>query len=313
MPWRFRYRRPPHAFVLTRDRVVHVSVAPRARSAREALGTVQVHARDLPPGALSAGANGEPIAGKAVADAVGALLAGPRAKVGAASLAVPDDFLRIASVDVDGDARGAREAEEIVRWKVGRLFGEPVPALRLSWQPVGDVPAGGGTRYLVLAAVESAVASWEAAFAARGIRIGALEPASLAVTSIARDALPAGGFLVWADGTSVSTAFLSGRDLRFLRTTETGGDPEQALQEIRLAASFVGGDAEDAASRLDLHGPAVVAPWNAPAVELFRAFRRDGGGPEPLSLWSTLESRGLGPRQEDPAVAVGVGLLAGEE
>jgi hypothetical protein len=302
-----RFHRPPHAFVLTRERLVHVELPPDRRGGSAA----RAAARELPPGALREGAGGAPVAGPGLGEAIAALLpAGGR--VTSASLAVPDGFVRVASVDVEpGAARNARELAEVLRWKVGRLYGDPAPVLRVTWSPVGPAPDG-GTRFLVLAAPEESISSLEAAFAAHGVRIGVVEPASLALSAVASAAVGGTGFVVFTEGPNVSTVFLEGGAVRFLRTKETAADPEQALQEIRLAASFVGGTPAEGPG-LDVAGAAVVVPEASPVSERFREFRRESGGREPASLLAALAAAGLPPRVDDPAFLVGLGLLQGAE
>lgn len=304
------FRRPPHAFVLTADRLVHVALPAEARGGRPA-AVPRVSSRELPAGTFREGPAGVPVAGPGLAPVIGSLLPA-KERVAAASLAVPDGFVKSAVVDVDpGVARNARELAEVLRWKAGRLYAEPVPPLRVSWCEAG-ASAGGGPRFLVLASPEESIASVEAAFSAHGVRIGAIEPASLALSAVASEVLGGSGFLVHTDGANVSTVFLEGGGVRFLRTRENASDPEQALQEIRLAASFVGGDSGGDAG-LDVSGAAVVVPESAPVSVRFREFRSESGGLEPASLLPALVARGVGARGEDPALLVGLGLLRGAE
>src|SRR5664279_2738771 len=120
------------------------------------------------------------------------------------------------------------------RWKFGRAFGEPVPELRLSWRPAG---AGAeGTRILALAAAEQAASSWEAPFERAGIRIGALETAAFAVSSLGVRAA-GDGFLVWADDDTATTLVFAGSQLRFART-RSYAEASEAVQDVRLAVTF---------------------------------------------------------------------------
>ena len=265
------YRRPPHAFVLTEERLVHVASPREARGG----GGPAVRSRDLPPGTFRLSPTGVPVAGPGLAEAVAALLP-PGGRVPAASLAVPDAFVKAAPVDVEpGVERNAKELAEVLRWKVSRLYGEPAPALRVAGCPAGDAP-GGGPRYLVVAAPEETLASCEAAFAAHGVRIGALEPASLAISAIAGKALPGSGFVVVADGPSVSTVFLQGGAVRFLRTRASAADVEEALQEFRLAATFVGGASLEGPGP-DLTADLVVVPESSPIAGRLRELRSEAG------------------------------------
>ena len=302
------FRRPPHAFVLTEDRLVHVSLP---REARGTAAGARVASRPLPEGTFRPGPAGVPIAGPGLLQALSALVSG-KERIAAASLAIPDAFVRSAVVDVEpGIEKNARELAEVVKWKVGRLWGDPVPALRVSSCPAGKT-ADGGPRFLVLAAAEETVASCEAAFVARGVRIGAIEPAALAFSALASASLAGTGLVVFSDGPSVTTVYLDGGAVRFLRTREVASDPDLALQEIRLSASFVGGDPGDGPG-LDVTSAVAASPDSSPVTARLRAFREESGGPAPLSIARTLRERGVPLGGEDSAPLVGLGLLLGEE
>lgn len=302
------FHRPPHAFVLTENRLVHVSLPREARGIRP-IGGATVTSRDLPPGTFRPGPAGLPVAGPGLGQAISSLLP-EKERLTAASLAVPDGFVKAATVDLEpGAQKRPRELAEMLRWKVSRLYGEPSPELRITWCEAGAAPDG-GTRLLVLASPEETIASLEAAFLTHGIRIGALEPAALAMSAIASLALAGTGLVVFTDGPNVSTVFLEKGAIRFLRSRETAGDPEQALQEIRLAAAFVGGASSEGAG-LDLTGEVVVVPATAPASIRFREYLAENGGREPVSLLPTLRTLGFPQWGEDTAPLVGVGLLQG--
>ena len=302
------FRRPPHAFVLTEDRLVHVSLP---REARGGPAGARVASRPLPEGTFRPAAGGAPVAGPGLLQALSALLPG-KERIAAASLAVPDAFVRSAVVDVEpGAEKNPRELAEVVKWKVGRLWGDPVPPLRVSFCPAGR-SADGGPRFLVLAAAEETIASCEAAFAARGIRIGALEPAALALSALAAPFLAGTGLVVHTDGPSVSTVFLEGGAVRFLRTRDVSFDPELALQEIRLSASFVGGDPGDGPG-LDVTAAVAAVPDSAPVSARLRAFREESGGPAPVSVARALRERGFPLAADDTAPLAGLGLLLGAE
>ncbi|MCM3877320.1 MAG: hypothetical protein NEA02_13005, partial [Thermoanaerobaculia bacterium] len=193
----WRSPRPPHAFVLTSDRLVYVGPAdPARRAALSPAPAFRVLTRALPAETFTPGPDGSPHAGPALAGALQRLLAEAGGKIPAASLVVPDGWVKLLVIDADEPERHAREVEEVLRWKFGRAFGEPVPALRLSWQPAG--PGAEGTRVVALAAAEDAASSWEAPFEKAGIRVGSLETAAFAVSVLGARAAGE-GFLVWAD------------------------------------------------------------------------------------------------------------------
>ena len=130
------------------------------------------------------------------------------------------------------------------------------------------------------------------------------------MSAIASPALAGTGLVVFTDGPNVSTVFLEKGAVRFLRTRATAADPDQALQEIRLAASFVGGASADG-SGLDMTGEVVVVPASAPASIRFREFRTGERRQGAVSLLPTLRTLGFPQWGEDTAPLVGVGLLQG--
>jgi hypothetical protein len=317
-----RTKRPPHAFVLSRTRLVYVGPQDpkKAAPASGAPAAVRVLARNLPPEAFTDGPGGVPVAGSALAGALARLLAEAAVKITAASLAVSDDFVRVLTVDVEEPETHPKEVDEILVWKYGRSFGEPVPPLRLSWQTAG--PGATGTRVVAIAAPDEAIVSWEAPFEKAGIRVGALETASLAVSSLGARAVGGEGLVVWADGEVATTLFFSKGQLRFLRT-RTAADAEDALQEIRLAASFVGAEALAAAPdasevvRAGLSGPCAAGPAGSRIVEALHAFRVGEGAPAPapLTLAGLVPGTTVMPAAaaEETAVLVALGAMAGAE
>ena len=306
----WRSPRPPHAFVLTRERLVYVG--PSNGSEKAALGpapSLRVLARPLPAEAFAAGPGDAPVAGPALGGALQRLLVEVGGKVAAASLVVPDGFVRLAALDVEDAERNPRETNEVLSWKLGRAFGEPAPPLRISWRSAGS--AGAATRVLALAVPEPAAASWEAPFDKAGIRIGALETGAFAVSSLAARAATGSSFLVWADGETATALFFVDGDLRFARTRPVWEHAEEALHEIRLAASFVGagGDAGELAA------PCAAGPAGAPVVEALRTFRVERGlpAPAPLAMDALVPGATVVPAAAaaDPATLMGLGALAG--
>ncbi|MBK9963889.1 MAG: hypothetical protein IPP07_02895 [Holophagales bacterium] len=307
----WRSPRPPHAFVLGRDRLVYVGPQdPAKKAVLGAAPALRVVARALPEDAFTPGPGDVPVAGPAVAGALQRLLAEVAVKIQAASLVVPDGFVKLLAVDVEDAGRNHRETDEMIAWKFGRAFGEPAPQLRLSWHPAG--PGVKGTRILALAAPESAAASWEAPFEKAGIRIGALETGAFAVSALAKPAPAGDSFLVWADGDTATAVFFADGALRFARTRPVFGDAEGALHEIRLSAAYLrAGDGGD-----DLAAPCAAGPEGAAVVEALAAFRRTRGfdAPAPLALSALVPGASVAPAASaaDPAILMGLGALAGD-
>lgn len=303
----FRTQRPPHAFVVAGRRLVYVL---RSSAASAEDPPFRSFERALGEDALSGGRGGIPIAGPSFTAAVGTLLRQAGGKVTAASLVVPDEWVRVVTVDVEKPDQSPKEVDEILLWKLGKLFGEPAPPLRVAWQTAG--PSAEGTRVLGLGAPEEAAASWEAAFQAHGVRIGSVETASLAVAQLCPRLLGGDGFLVWAGEETASTVFFRGGELRFLRTKLTS-DPDDALQEIRLAASFVDADAPaggDQKPSVVLEGACAAGPEGSVVVERLRAFRAENGARDVIPV--TAQAVGQEAKAADPAVLVGLGAISGE-
>jgi hypothetical protein len=305
----WRSPRPPHAFVLGRDRLVYVG--PQESAKKAALGSaLRVVARPLPGEAWAAAPGDVPVAGPALAGALQRLLAEVAVKIASASLVVPDGFAKLLAVDVDEPDAHPRETEDVIAWKFGRTFGEPAPPLRVSWRSVG--PGAAGTRVMAVAVPEPAAASWEAPFEKAGIRIGALETGAFAVAALARPVPLGKSFLVWADADTATALFYADGALRFARTRPVFGDAEEALHEIRLAASYLGnGDGGE-----DLAMPCTAGPADSAVVEALQAFRRGRGldGAAPLGLSALVPGVHVAPAASasDPAVLMGLGALAGD-
>jgi len=316
-PW-LRTKRPAHAFVLGRGRLTYVGPEKQGRAVAGTPPAVRAVTASLPADAFADGTSGVPVAGPSFAGAVSRLLAEAAVKMPAASLVVPDEFVRVLVVDVEEPERRTREVEEILNWKFGRTFGEPVPPLRLSWRPAG--PGASGTRVLALAVPEEAAVSWEAPFEKAGVRIGAVEIESLAVSSLGAPAIAGEGIVVWAHGPTATVAHFEKESLRFLRV-RSAADALAAVQELRLTASFVAPPASPEASSEEKDSPLVripcaAGPAGSPVVEALAAFRAEHGGPPvaPLSLGALLPgTRITSGRAEGAELLVALGAMAGKD
>jgi hypothetical protein len=308
----WRSPRPPHAFVLTRDRLVYVGPADGIRRpALSAAPAFRVLSRPLPPDTFTPDPDGSPLAGTALSGALQRLLAETGAKIAAASLVVPDGWVKLLAIDVVEPERHAREVDDMLRWKFGRAFGEPAPELRLSWRPAG---AGAeGTRILALAAAERAAFSWEAPFEKAGIRVGALETATFAVSSLGARAI-GDGFLVWTDDDSATTLVYAGSQLRFARTRPYA-EASEAVQDVRHAVAFGTPDRPAEAPPADVAGSCAAGPQGSGVLKALCAFRAAAGASEPevLTLSRLAPGATVTPAAaaQDPATLVALGVLAG--
>jgi len=316
-PW-LRTKRPAHAFVLSSARLTYVGPEPPSRNAKGTPAALRVLSRPLPGDAFTEGTAGIPVAGPSLAGAAARLLAEAAVKMPAAALVVPDAFVHVLVVDVEEPGRHAKEVEEILTWKFGRTFGEPVPPLRLSWQAAGS--GANGTRVVALAVPEEAAASWEAPFEKAGIRIGAVEIESLAVSSLGIRSLNGDGLVVWAHGTTATVAHFERGSLRFLRV-RTALDAHAALQEIGMTASYVAPPAPASADAATENGepplariPCAAGPSGEPLVEAFLAFRAENGAAPvaPLALEALLPgTRVASGHANGPDVLAALGAMSG--
>jgi hypothetical protein len=283
----------------------------RRRSARSAAPAFRVLSRPLPPDSFTPGLDGSPLAGPALSGALQRLLAEAGTKIPAASLVVPDGWVKILVIDAVQPERHVREVDDMLRWKFGRAFGDPASELRLSWQPAG---AGAeGTRILALAALEQAASSWEAPFEKAGIRIGAVETAAFAVSSLGARAV-GDGFLVWTDGETATTLVFAGPQLRFARTRPYA-EASEAVQDVRLAVTFGTPDRPAEAPPADVAGSCAAGPPGSGVLEALRAFRAAAGGSEPelLTLSRLAPGATVTPASaaQDPTTLAALGVLAG--
>lgn len=298
-----RSRRPPYAFVLDGERISLLARPPIKGGGAAPFRFLE---RPLPAGAFPRDKSGIPVAGAPLQETIGTLLRLAGLKITGASLVVPDTWVRVVTVSVERPDENVKEVEEILNWKFAKIFGEPVPPLRIVWQPAG--PDEEGQRLLAMATPEEAAASWEAAFQSHGVRVGAVETSAIALSLLWRRRFPEKGFLVWTDGPSVSTVFFRGGELRFVRTREAP-DAEDALQEIRLSGSFFESDAETAeALSIAADGACAAGPGGSPVVERLRAFRAESGGRD------VLPARLVAPETlpADPAALLAFAAMTGE-
>ena len=108
----------------------------------------------------------------------------------AASMVLPDAWLRLAFVEAEDLPRSSSAQEEILRWKLQRIVPFRVEELRVAGIGAAEIPNNGSTRRLLIGfALEGLLSQLETAFAARGIRLGLIINESLSFLSAARDAL----------------------------------------------------------------------------------------------------------------------------
>ncbi len=175
---------PPHVFALDAERLRYAHLPRqgdtyRFRSYREA---------PLAHDTFLAGPLGGPLRDpRGFSDKVGALVRTLKENgvaVKAASLVVPDGWLRVVFTESGELPRNAAAVDEVLRWKLRRLVPFRVDDLRLNATEVMPLAGQEEPRRLLLGfAVEALLSQVEEAFSAAGVRLGLITNASLALAS----------------------------------------------------------------------------------------------------------------------------------
>jgi hypothetical protein len=253
---------PPDAFALTDAGATFVRVARGERP-----GVAMLRHFDYSPGAFTLGFFGTPVF---VRDAfAGLVTVARRATNGGlrrAGVVFPDAWARTMTLDFDLLPQGRKERAEMVQWKVKKLLPGKVDDLDIAF---AEIPkAGEGVRLLVSASPRETLRSVESAFAASGVRVGLLQPATLALfNGLDRKlARAAGGDYVLLHRSRGASSFLIARDGHplFYRQKSTAVDAVDDVQEIRLSLSYYaesfGGEAPPALFVLDEGNGEVAYP-----------------------------------------------------
>ena len=160
-----------------------------------------------------------------------------------ASLVLPGEWLRTTYVEVDHIPKRSSELDEVVQWKLRQMVPFRIDDVRISYARVGGVGGNGsgeGGRFLVGFAIDQFVRQLESAFAAHGVRLGAIRPLTLTLL----DTLPAGdGFVLWASDRAVSLAARHNGEpvlLRYKRMSAAAhGARERTVRtDLRLSRSW---------------------------------------------------------------------------
>jgi hypothetical protein len=227
---------PPDAFALTDAGTTYVRVSREARPGVELLRHF-----DHAPGSFTLGSIGTPVfAPDAFAPIVEAARRAGNGRLRRAGVTFPDAWARTMTLDFDLLPSGRKERAEMVHWKIKKLLPGKVDELEVAF---AEIPkAGEGARLLVSAAPRETLRSIESGFAAAGVRVGRLEPATLALFNglDRRLAAAARGDYLFLHRSRGATSLLiarSGRPL-FYRQKSTSHDPVDDVQEIRLSLSY---------------------------------------------------------------------------
>jgi hypothetical protein len=227
---------PPDAFALTEKAATFARVWPGERP-----GITVLRSHEYPVGSVVPGGHGSPIFSEA---AFSGLVASARQaagqKIRRACVTFPDSWARTLTLDFDVLPELRRDRTEMVNWKIKKLLPVRVEDLDITYSEIPK--ADGGSRLLVCAAPRESLRSIEEGFAACGIRVGSLTPATVALFNglDPRLSKAAGGdylLLHRSPGASCLLIARGGKPLFFRQKPESEGR-EEDLQEIRLSLSY---------------------------------------------------------------------------
>ncbi|HEX5760034.1 MAG TPA: hypothetical protein VF121_12655 [Thermoanaerobaculia bacterium] len=210
---------PPHVFALDARALRYAHIARQGRGFRLRAWRELPLPADAFHSGLLGGTLRDPAAfGERLAGFV-AQLPGP---IKAASLVLPDAWLRVAFSESGELPRGGQARDDVLRWKLRRLVPFRVDELRVAGEEVAPLPAQAGSaeprRVLLGFALEQLLGQLEDAFAGAKVRIGQVTNASLALAAALEP--PAGGGV---DALAVVEG--EGYSLIFARATARGAEP----------------------------------------------------------------------------------------
>ena len=172
---------PPHVFSLDGESLRYAQIL-RDRQGYRVRG---YRTAPLPRDAFHSGLLGGPLRDPAAFEAlVGGLVRGGSKErhVKAASLVIPDAWLRVAFAESGDLPRTAEQRDEVLRWKLRRLVPFRVDELRVSGAEVAPLPRQEEPRRLLLGfGIEQLLDQVEDAFAAHGVRLGRISNTSLSL------------------------------------------------------------------------------------------------------------------------------------
>jgi hypothetical protein len=248
-----------------------------------AWGAVELPADSFQEGLLGGPAR-EP---RRLSEAIAALVKELPGGIRAASLVVPDAWLRVAFAE-GGDLPGPAAArEEVLRWKLKRLVPFRVEELRVAGAEVAPLNGDGTPRLLLGFALDVLLSQLEAAFAGEAIEIGQVSNRSLSLLAAVEETAASGELVTLAvatgDGYTLAFARRGAPILhRYKPMPEgTSAAARAALvrRDLRLTRSFLDEQLPDA-PRL----PAIVAaPPDLEPIWLEWISQGLGASAEPLA------------------------------
>ncbi len=168
---------PPHVFSLSPQRLDYG----RFERVGRQLEVRELRSLPLAPDVFQRGLLGGPLTDTvAFGELVKGFVSGISVSVKAASLVLPDAWVRVAFAECEELPRNEDAREEVLRWKLKRLVPFRVDELRLAATPVSPLVGQTDSHRVMMAfAIESLMSQLESAFAGAGVRLGQITSASL--------------------------------------------------------------------------------------------------------------------------------------
>jgi hypothetical protein len=255
---------PPHAFAVDATSLRYAAFARRGG----ALELERWASADLSDETFQIGPLGGPLRGRESFDhALERVLDSGDAPADA-SLVLPDRWLRLLFTELEPEL-GIKPDDEVLRFKLKRLVPFRVDELRLRAAVVPALPGQVGSRLLYVFAIEQLLHDLEAAFAARGVRLGQIASRTLYLVSLLRERADRAVLAINLEGDGYSLAYVAQGVPYVVRYRAAGvdpSDPAQAAhvaQDLRILLGFI-------AEHLPEHGveeavvcgaPEAAEPW----------------------------------------------------
>jgi len=279
---------PPHVFSLSAQRLDY------GRFEWEGRGLQVRELRSLPlaPDVFQQGLLGGPLNNTVTfGELVKNFVAGISVPVKAASLVLPDAWMRVAFTESEELPSNEDAREEVLRWKLKRLVPFRVDELRLAATPV--MPLAGRSepgRVMMAFAIESLLAQIESAFAGAGVTLGNISNASLSFLGSVRTAGTDRGVARGADFNRglVALALVDeeGYTLVFAR------DGEPVLHRFKAVSSSLPGEARASMVGRDLRLTRNFIEQQLPGMELGGVLLAAPAAME--ATWADWLAEGLG-------------------
>lgn len=236
---------PPHAFGVDGERLSYL----RLERGGGGLTVAAFRSVDLPPEAFHEGLLGGTLKEvRGFRDALAALVRQLPGTVKAASLVLPDAWLRVAFTESGDLPAGGRALDDVLRFKLRRLVPFRVDELRVRGIEIEPLPSQAEPRRLLLGfGLEQLLAQLEDAFEAAGVQLGQITGESLALLGAVHGGEADGGLqgLALVGPAGYSTVFARGGKPVLARYKAAASDlaaearASMVRRDMRLTRSFV--------------------------------------------------------------------------